>query len=1023
MIARNATESSLKNASFWLRLVVYSSLVAAIGFGCQPSSPSLEEIDALANEQLASRDDSMRAAGGRRFKNYDLAAHQTLSRVIYYIKEHYVDPSRVFPKEMFVAAVEEIEKSVPEVLVDAREHSVAVTVGAQEREFRTDNLDQPWEVAMALRDVFGFLQDKVSEGTELRDIEYAAINGLLSTLDPHSVLLRPESFDDVRMSTKGEFGGLGIVISIRDSRLTVISPIVDTPAYRAGIKAQDKIMKIGEESTVNMSTEDAVTRLRGKPGTKIDIWILRDGWDEPRLFRLQRAIIKIESVTSELLDDGVGYIRIKNFQGNTYDDMVSQLDGLRAKFGGELKGLILDLRNNPGGLLDQAVAIADHFISSGPLVITVGEGRKKREERSASYIGSETQYPMAVLVNGGSASASEIVSGAIKNLDRGVVVGQTTFGKGSVQVLYDFKDRSALKLTIAQYLTPGDVSIQSVGIQPDIVVNPIMIKKDLVRAFEPNRSPREEDLDHHLKKFDRAKSEIQVSAFTIDHVQNEEAEDKDPEPDEIADQFRLDYEIDLARRILAGVKGSRAEMLESSKVILEQEMVKQSQLTSEAFKKLGIDWSQSDTASQEAVSLTSTIEVKAKSGKNILAGDEVNVVATVTNRSSVPIARVYGLSKSENGFFDGLEFPIGTLAPGKTKSWSVSRKLPLALSERADLVELEVHSETFDEEHSSSTILEIMAVTPPLLTYRYQLDDRKGGNGDGLIQVGELVDFTIEVENVGKTAAKDAFVTLRNTGGAEVFLKVGRASLGEIGPGQVKRGVLSFEVKGSRGVDMAKLQLSVWDGEYATGFSDELVFNFATPQPTQNVRGVVEAISDLDVFSGAAADTPKIGKLRAGGRVKATMKAGEFTRVVLDKDSYGFLSSTGLTAAKKLRKKSSFQMGPGQEPPRIGMSLPPLVTESDSVDLEIRVSDQDSLRDMYIFVNEQKVFFSKFTDTVRGKDGESVVLRPKIPLEEGTNEIGLIVRENDTLMSRRSFAIYRKPIKLGTAKAAEIKGQ
>ena len=478
----------MKNASFWLRLALSHLLVIVVGIGCQPSSPSLEEIDALANEQLASRDDSLRAGGGRRFKNYDLAAHQTLSRVIYYIKEHYVDPSRVFPKEMFVAAVEEIEKSVPEVLVDAREHSVAVTVGDQDREFRIDNLDQPWEVAMALRDVFGFLQDKVAEGTELRDIEYAAINGLLSTLDPHSVLLRPESFDDVRMSTKGEFGGLGIVISIRDSRLTVISPIVDTPAYRAGIKAQDKIVKIGEESTVNMSTEDAVTRLRGKPGTKIDIWILRSGWDEPRLFRLQRAIIKIESVTSELLDDGIGYIRIKNFQGNTYDDMVSQLDGLRAKLGGELKGLVLDLRNNPGGLLDQAVAIADHFIASGPLVITVGEGRKKREERSASYIGSETQYPMAVLVNGGSASASEIVSGAIKNLDRGIVVGQKTFGKGSVQVLYDFKDRSALKLTIAQYLTPGDVSIQSVGIQPDIVVNPIMIKEDMVGLSNPTEA-------------------------------------------------------------------------------------------------------------------------------------------------------------------------------------------------------------------------------------------------------------------------------------------------------------------------------------------------------------------------------------------------------------------------------------------------------------------------------------------------------------------------------------------------------
>ncbi|MEC8052722.1 MAG: MXAN_5808 family serine peptidase [Myxococcota bacterium] len=1013
----------MKNASFWLRFALSHLLVIAVGIGCQPSSPSLEEIDALANEQLASRDDSLRAGGGRRFKNYDLAAHQTLSRVIYYIKEHYVDPSRVFPKEMFVAAVEEIEKSVPEVLVDARDHSVAVTVGDQEREFRIDNLDQPWEVAMALRDVFGFLQDKVAEGTELRDIEYAAINGLLSTLDPHSVLLRPESFDDVRMSTKGEFGGLGIVISIRDSRLTVISPIVDTPAYRAGIKAQDKIVKIGEESTVNMSTEDAVTRLRGKPGTKIDIWILRSGWDEPRLFRLQRAIIKIESVTSELLADGVGYIRIKNFQGNTYDDMVSQLDGLRAKLGGELKGLVLDLRNNPGGLLDQAVAIADHFIASGPLVITVGEGRKKREERSASYIGSETQYPMAVLVNGGSASASEIVSGAIKNLDRGIVVGQKTFGKGSVQVLYDFKDRSALKLTIAQYLTPGDVSIQSVGIQPDIVVNPIMIKEEMVRAFEPNRSPREEDLDHHLKKFDRANTEAQKAAFTIDHVQNDEVEDKDPEPDELADQFRTDYEIDLAQKLLSTSKGTRPQMLDSSKLVLEDEIQKQGVLTAEAFEKLGINWEAKSASPSSPLSVSSTIVVKPKTGKKVFAGASVDVIATVTNRSQNTMSRVYGLSKSENGFFDRLEFPFGTLKPGETKQWSVERKLPLALSERADLVEFEVHSDTNIEEQGSSTIAEISAETPPLLTYSYHFDDRKGGNGDGLIQVGEQVDFIIDVKNLGKTAAKDAFVTVRNSGGSEVFLKVGRASLGEIAAGKSKRASLNFEVKGNTGVSAAKLQLSVWDGEFATGFSDELEIAFGEAKQIQKVRGVVESKVDVTVYSGASAATNPIGTLKSGARVRATMKTGGFTRVVLGKDAFGFIDSNALKSAKKLRKKLGFKRQPGQEPPRIGLSLPALITEDSALNLEIQVSDRDSLRDMYIFVNEQKVFFTKLGDAVRGKDGETVVLRPKIPLEEGTNEIGLVVRESDTLMGRRSFAIYRKPIKLGTAKPAELRSQ
>ena len=363
------------------------------------------------------------------------------------------------------------------------------------------------------------------------------------------------------------------------------------------------------------------------------------------------------------------------------------------------------------------------------------------------------------------------------------------------------------------------------------------------------------------------------------------------------------------------------------------------------------------------------------------------------------------------------------MQPGETKQWSVSRKLPLALSERADLVEFDVHGATNIEEHSSSTIAEISAETPPLLTYSYYFDDRKGGNGDGLIQVGEQVDFIIDVKNLGQTAAKDAFVTVRNSGGSEVFLKVGRASLGEIEAGKSKRASLSFEVKGSSGVDAAKLQLSVWDGEFATGFSDELEVDFEGPLKVQKVRGVVESKLDVTVFGGASPKSSPIGTLKAGARVRATLKAGGFTRVVLGKDVYGFVDSNALKSAKKLRKKIGFQKLPGQEPPRIGLSLPRLVTEDTALNLEIRVSDRDSLRDMYIFVNEQKVFFTKLTDAVRGKDGETVVLRPRIPLQEGTNEIGLIVRESDTLMGRRSFAVYRKPIKLGTAKPAEIRGQ
>ena len=252
-------------------------------------------------------------------EDYDLGSHQTLSRVILLIKEHYVDPDRIQAYEMFLSALDTIQRSVPEVLIDDSDapNRVKVSVGKATQFFDLGGIEQLWEVTMALREIFRFLQRHLSDADLRRDVEYAAINGMLSTLDPHSVLLKPASFEEVKMSTRGEFGGLGIVISIRNSSLTVISPIVGTPASRAGLKAQDVIAKIGEESTVNMTLEEAVGRLRGRAGSTVEVWIGRKGWTESRKFILTRAVIKIESVTSQDLGDAIGYVRIKSFQGNT----------------------------------------------------------------------------------------------------------------------------------------------------------------------------------------------------------------------------------------------------------------------------------------------------------------------------------------------------------------------------------------------------------------------------------------------------------------------------------------------------------------------------------------------------------------------------------------------------------------------------------------------------------------------------------------------------------------------------------
>ena len=299
---------------------------------------------------------------------------RVFNKVVLLVKEQYVEPGRIQPKEMLRAALDAVEKGVPEVLVeDVDDNTLKVAIGTaagiEERIFDIHDVTSLWDVSFRLNAIFRFLEPRIATEVDKRDVEYAAINGMLSKLDPHSVLLEPRYSQEMKLSTQGEFGGLGIVISIRDGGLTVISPIDGTPAAKVGIKAQDKIVKIGEESTVNMGLDEAVERLRGKPNTPIVIWMTRKGWEEPRRFELIRAVIRVESVSAERVGD-LAYVKLKQFQGHTAEDVLAGIEMARAKGKAPLKGVILDLRNNPGGLLDQAIEVSNLFLKDGVIVVT-----------------------------------------------------------------------------------------------------------------------------------------------------------------------------------------------------------------------------------------------------------------------------------------------------------------------------------------------------------------------------------------------------------------------------------------------------------------------------------------------------------------------------------------------------------------------------------------------------------------------------------------------------------------------------
>jgi len=353
---------------------------------------------------------------------------------------------------------------------------------------------QRYEKLKIFTDVLSYVEHNYVEPVDIEKLIYGAIRGMLSSLDPHSSFMPPDMYKELQIETKGSFEGLGIEITIRNGVLTVVSPIDDTPAYRAGIKAGDQIIKINGEPTKNMTLMDAIKRLRGPKGTKVTISIHREGWTELKDFTITRDVIPIASVKYDDLPDGFAYIRIKNFQENTSRDLEKALTDLEKRLG-KIKGLILDLRNNPGGLLPQAIEVADKFIAGGIIVST--KGRMDEKTYTAHLEGTRTDFPMVVLVNGGSASASEIVAGALQDHKRALILGSPTFGKGSVQTIYGpLEDGSGLRLTVALYYTPNGTSIQAKGITPDILVEADQWE------YKPSskRILREKDLSGHLEE-------------------------------------------------------------------------------------------------------------------------------------------------------------------------------------------------------------------------------------------------------------------------------------------------------------------------------------------------------------------------------------------------------------------------------------------------------------------------------------------------------------------------------------------
>ncbi len=1041
------------------------ALAAGISFALahRPSPsrpPGPDAVASLGNHAgSASGDESASdAAPGYRLKTLPV-----VTKVVLAVQENYVDPRRVNPKSMLAGSLGAVEKTVAEVMVegDVTAGKVKVTVGEASREFDVSGVGSIFSFRQKLAEIMDFVQDHLVAHKNLGDVEYAAANGMLQTLDPHSVLLEPKHFKEMRLQTRGEFGGLGFVIGMRDGNLTVMKVLKGTPAQRSGIRAKDVISRIEEESTINMDVQEAVDRLRGKPGTRVNVTVGKPG-SEPRRMAIVREVINVETVPfAKLLDKNVGYVRVAQFSANTTRDItraIEQQKSEAAAAGGKLSGLILDLRGNPGGLLEQAISVSDLFLSEGVIVKTVGEGDRRQihEVKEAHADRNDyAQLPVVVLVNNSSASASEIVAGALKNNGRALVAGRQTFGKGSVQVLYDFSDpahggdEAALKLTIAQYLTPGDISIQEVGITPDVLLQPGRALPDAVNWFAPPRSMGEADLDHHFKnpllgvaeprrpeekkvaekpllelrylldeKEDMVAKALKKEAREEARARSEDpeltpAQQEDEEADANPDELVEDYQIRFARDLLVRAPfPDRNRQIEAARALVSERRDDEQARLQARLAQMGVDWS---AGAAGTGSPRLAVSFAPADGKVVRAGETVPWTVTVKNDGDAPVQRLRGWTRVEDApFLDRREFVFGAVKPGQQRSWTVPLRVPRGMDSRLDLVSLHLEDDTGNTWPDARTRFEVLEIPRPLFAFTWQTDDEARGDGDGLLARGEEIALRVDVKNVGAGASGDkTYVSVKNLGDDKVFIKKGRAVLGSIPPGETRPAVLELEVKKGIKLDRIPLRFTVVDEKLEEFISEKVEIPIVNQPPVRHpATGAVKVTSLLaPVRSGAAPDAAPLAEAARGAVLPVSARVGSLYRVEWEKGRFGFVSADDVQPAKGKREGSITRVWQ-REPPRIAVSPDPSRGPA-KVDGEIlRLSGTASvpagspttrLRDVFVFVNDRKVFFRVVPE---GKAGD-IAFEADLALKPGNNTVTVVAREDEEFQTRRSLIVHR----------------
>ena len=742
-----------------------------------------------------------------------VSEHTLVAEVLMHLQLDYIDSEKLEPELLLEGALTELERMVPEVWVETHLHqsdsipTLQVNVGNEKTVLSIMQLQELYDLHLVLQKLKKHLLQMDLQLTKSR-IEQIFANGILHQLDEYSVLLPKEIFHEFNINLGGHFAGVGLVVGMRDGYLTVIAPMDGSPASKAGMLPLDKIVEVDGEKTEHMTLDEILHRLRGEIGSPVKLSVLRKGHSKALQFVLHREQIQVESVVIyELGSEGksVKYARIKNFQIETSQELKNKLGDLK-----NTEGLILDLRNNPGGLLEEAVKVSDLFLEWKKRIVSTKSSLESTTHYSKQLFANENYLtiPIIVLINHGSASASEIVAAALQQNERAIVIGQPSFGKGTVQTVWDLKKGYGLKLTVGEYLTPSGHSIHRIGVVPNLQLNPVSIpvkKADsqnvtqTTKTFENQNLPDLQspvDLERFYmisgfegEKTNNSEDSIKIRYLSRHSKQYDESQIVDKNV--ITDKLKEDIAIETAIRALMhwNTGNIKSVLQQISREIEQKELAK----ITGALAVHGIDWSLNPFLKSPAGE-----NLKLSWSAETISDDLLQLDVQLKNEGLIDAQRLIIVTKSSNGLLDGLEFPIGRLLPEKIETRSVNINISAGMMDETEPVELIIFDHNFQKIKSFKE--QLIFLEKPVTFFRVSMkifDNGKfgsEGNGDGKVQSGETIALSFKITNMSKKLIPELMFYIKGTEGS-FRINRGKIVLKNLYPEIDQKDFFLFQVK------------------------------------------------------------------------------------------------------------------------------------------------------------------------------------------------------------------------------------